>query len=420
MLPLHDRTRRQLAMLAFVLLCLVPTAVVLAYGITRQLPGHVTKEAARLGSLVRLKVSLARLDHLRPGAVRYEGLELADAETQKTVFRCRRLEASWQTRTGEDGAARPCLSLAAVGAEVDDGGLAHAWRLIQDLLACRTGGEPFDVQISADRLVLSWGEQVGTFAGVAGSLATGAKQAVADVSFRPAGADNAEAARLQLVRAKTPDPITGFILYTGGAPLPCSALALAWPGFDAAGPQSRFQGVLQATGTAKGWEGTLQGQFLAVDLERLVGRRFPHALSGPAQVVLESAGFREGRLEQLVGSVVAGPGQISRSLLDASAEHLGLARSQQIDPSQPSLHYEQLAFGFSLDANGLVVQGQCPPSGSGAMLVDRYGPLLAQSQWQPQPVAALVRMLIPAGAPQVPATLPAEALLRRLPLPAER
>ncbi len=85
MFQLYDGTRRRICLLAFLLFCLLPTTLVVAWGIARRTSWHVAEEANRLTSLCGLRVSLSAIRYVRPGEVVYEGLNLA---TQKPATRC--------------------------------------------------------------------------------------------------------------------------------------------------------------------------------------------------------------------------------------------------------------------------------------------------------------------------------------------
>ena len=119
MFRLHDTTRRRICLACFLGLCVVPTAIVLAWCAGRHLPGHVETEARKLSRAMGLSVSLESLDHLRPGTVLYGGLELTDPETGQTVLRCRVLEAAWKEIADQEGQARSSLMLIASQPEIE-------------------------------------------------------------------------------------------------------------------------------------------------------------------------------------------------------------------------------------------------------------------------------------------------------------
>lgn len=417
MFQLHDRTRRQLGLLAFVMLCLVPTVIVLASGVVWRLPHQAGREADRLSSLLGLQVSLQKVEYPRPGVIRYAGLELTDAETGKTVLRSSQLETQWHTATGKQERAHPCLILTATDPQLEADGLAQVWRLVHEVLTCRADRAGIDVRLSSAQLTLRLDDSPLKLVDVRGSLDARSEGTMADVHFRLADSEKGEGVKLRIGRNRQTEPATtGFALQTGETPLPCLALATAFPLLKPLG-QSRFQGDLWGSEAPGGWSGGLRGWFSDLDLERLLDGRSPQKILGAVQVAVEEGRFEHGRIEQLTGSMVGGQGKISRSLLEAAVTHLGLARSPELPGTEPLLPYEQLRLRFTLDSRGLTLRGQCQEDDSGVIFVDRYGPLLGQTNWQSQPVVALVRTLVPSVGLESPVTKETDWLLRYLPLP---
>jgi len=452
MFRLHDNTRRRICRAVFLLLCVVPTAGVSVWCARRHLPGVAAAEAERLERELGLDVSLAGLRYLRPGRVLYEGLELADPETGRPLLRCRALEADWQQSTDREGRPRASLVLIAsqpeieataadpqVGARQVGAPLGELLdRLLRRPTILRTvpGGSQTDVRLAAGQLTLRAAGGSQTLSELQGSIESFAGGTRAEASFRLAGIDTPQPIRIRVVRNRqiTP-PATGFELDTGGGAVPCGLLAIGLPLLERLGPRSRLRGYIWANQTgdgqrtateawSAGWDGEFAGQLYDVDLDDLVTGHFAHKLSGVAQVTIQSARFRRQRLEEAAGTLVAGPGVISRSLIDAAVEQLGLVRGAESPVPGELVPYEQLAAGFLIDARGLQLQGGCSPSGhrsevlaAGAILVDRQGRLLGEPVVQPQPVVALVRTLVPASQHQVPATRQTDWLIGHLPVP---
>ena len=446
MFRLHDNTRRRICRAVFLLLCVVPTAGVSVWCARRHLPGVAAAEAQRLERELGLGVSLAGLRYLRPGRVLYEGLELADPETGRPLLRCRALEADWQQFTDREGRPRASLVLIASQPEIEAAAAhpqvgarqvgAPLGELLDRVLRRATilrmvpGGSRTDVRLAAGQLTLRAADGSQTLSGLRGSIESFAGGTQAEASFRLAGIETPQPIRIRIVRNRqiTP-PATGFELDTGGGAVPCGLLAVGLPLLERLGPRSRLRGYIWAsqTGdnqTSTGWEGEFAGQVYDVDLDDLVTGHFPHKLGGVAQVTVQSARFRRQRLEEASGTLVAGPGVISRSLIDAAVEQLGLVRG--VEPQTPGelVPYEQLAAGFLIDARGLRLQGGCSGAGhrsealvAGTILADRQGPLLGEPVVQPQPVVALVRTLVPASQHQVPATRQTDWLIGHLPVP---
>jgi hypothetical protein len=418
MFRLHDKTRRRVSLVAFFGLCVVPTLFVLVWGVARHLPGHARAEEKRLSWQLGQKVSLGKVRHLRPGLLRYEDLEVSDPETGRLILRCRALEVDWERSSDQSGRSRPSLVMTASEPELDAAALGQVWELIERVLAGRAGSSEVHVRLAADQLTLRSAESPQKLTEVQGRIETLPAKAQADFLFRLAELPTPEPVQIRIGRNRqTEPPTTGFGLYTGGGALPCSWLAPGLPEFEAFGPQSRFRGYFWASRTPEGWDGELTGQFSDVDLERLVADRFSHTLRGSGQLTIQTARFRQGRLDQAAGSLLAGPGVISRSLLSAAALHLDMIPG--LAPNTPGalLAYEELALGFRIDPRGLQLRGGCAPSGSGVVLAGPYGPLLAEPVSQPLPVAALVQTLVPEGKAHAPATRQTGWLLGRLPVP---
>ena len=449
MFRLHDRTRRRICLAAFGLLCVVPTVLTGGWCIWRHLPGRVAAEAAALQRELGLDVSLQGLKHLRPGIVLYEGLALFDPETGETVLRCRVLEAARSQTAGKEGQSRTTLGLIASQPEIEVGSLDRLGQLLLRLMQRRPGTDPVDLRLTAADVTLRSQQSSQTLAGLLGEITTLPNRTHAEIAFRlasvdsasvdsasvdsasvdsasvdSASVDSAEPIRIRVVRNReTIPPSTGFQLDTAGQPIPCDVLAMGLPILEPLGPRCRFRGYLWANeapgGRASGsWNGELIGQLLDVDLGRQVTDRFPHRLSGTAQLTLRSARFYEGRLEDASGTLVAGPGVIGRSLMDAAVGYLRLYRDNEPPASGDLVPYEQLAMDFRIDSQGLTLRGRCPGGRPGAILVDRQGRWLGEPVLQPLPVVALLQTLVPASHVQVPATRQTDWLMRHLPLPA--
>lgn len=156
MFQLYDRTRRRIALAALVVLALLPTVIVLAYGVAWRLPQHVQAEAERLGDRIGMKVSMRAIRHLRPGLVRYEGLELLNPETGRPVLRCGTLQAGWDQIADDQGRQQAVLLLSAADAEIDTAQAEQLWRLADRLFwGGPTGRSKFGS--SAATCTCSWG-----------------------------------------------------------------------------------------------------------------------------------------------------------------------------------------------------------------------------------------------------------------------
>jgi hypothetical protein len=235
-----------------------------------------------------------------------------------------------------------------------------------------------------------------------------------------AGPAAAEPVRFRVVRnCQTLPSATGFELNTGGNTLPCPLLAAVLDDWAMLGPESRFRGYFWANALPDGWQGgAVDSAWLDVELGGLLGEPFPHTLGGRAQITVDRAWFRRGRLEAAEGSITAGPGSVSRSLIDAAAEHLKLVRGVKPSGPAPVVRYERLSFGFRIDADGLrLAEDPNPVVGPRAILASDTGVLLGGPADQPLPIASLLQTLAPGSRHPIPGTQQTDWLARRLPLP---
>jgi hypothetical protein len=404
--------------MAFLLLGLPPLLAVGAWCAWRHSNAHVRLAAEAMSQRLGLTVSLRNLAHPRPGVDVYQGLQVIDPETGRTVLRCRSVEVRTgsTSATSEDG--YPELIVTADTPELELRGLEELSRLIQEAMQGRLGPRNPRWTFSAAEVHLVAGGTSQTLIEVQASTSAPAGGVQAEMAFRLPKLNMPEPARIRLGRNRQiSPPAAGFELSTGGTKLPCSLLGLGLPEFQRAGANSRFSGYVWANQNLGGWQGEMVGQWSNLDLGELLGDRSAHKLTGPAEVYLQFARFRDGRLEEAAGTISAGPGVVSRSLLTAAVERLSLTRGA--DPNTPGefVPFEQLAVAFLLNSKGLQLQGRCAGTGQGSILVDRYCRLLGDPVMQPRPVTALLQMLVASGEQQVPASRQAERLLRVLPLP---
>ena len=414
MFQLHDRTRRWITLTAFVVLALLPTVIVLAYGVAWRLPQHLQAEAERLGDRIGMKVSMRVVRHLRPGLVRYEGLELLNPETGRPVLRCGTLQAGWDQIVDAEGHQQPALLLSATDPEIDTAQLEQLWRLADRLFLGRADG-PLEVRLTCGDLHLRLGDNRQTLVQPELAVTTDSVGTQAELRFRLPGGDSSAPVRLRVARdRRTQPPLTRFDLDTGAAAMPCWLLATGLPSFEGLGTESRYCGALGAALLPQGWEGGLKGRFSRLDLDKLVTDRFPHKLSGLADVVIGQAEFHQGRLAKLDGAISAGPGVVSRSLVDDSAQFLRLAVATDPGMVVPELPYQLLAASFQLDHSGLEIHGLCQPEGSRVILTGPYRWIVGEPDVQPQPLAGLLQTLIPVQHIRVPAG--ADWLFDRLPM----
>ncbi len=364
-----------------------------------------------------MSVSLARVEHPHPGAVRYVGLELAERETGQTVLRCPTVEAEWKEIDDEGGDSRNTLVLVASEPEIEAAGLEPLGELLQRMFRRRMSPAEVDVRLVAGRATLCSGETTQAFSDLQASVRPAADGIEGLLDFRIVGHDTPEVVRVYMKRnAQADPPALHCEFYTGGGLIPCRVLKEIWPVFGRLGPKSLFGGHVRLVQSEGTWAGELAGRVDRVDLDAISSDRFPHRITGTAQLTVRHARFGQNRLERIDGTLIAGPGNVGRSLIDAAVNELGWRLGIATVATRGMLSYQQLAFDFFVDGGGLQVRGRCSDEMAGVVLSDpSSGLLLGEPSVQPQPLTALARMAGPIGAAQVPATHEAQWLVRWLP-----
>lgn len=405
---LHERTRRLICRLAFIALCVLPTSVVLAWSVTRHLPGHVAAEVETLRALTGLHVTLGRLTHPLPGAVLYENLELADPETGAIVLRARVVELTQQANK---------TLVQASQAELTGEGTADVWQLLERHLRRGTQRPTAQIFLSANELTWHGPSGSQTLTDFTGRIGPTTQGIEAELKFRLAGQELVDLASLRIERKLIDSqPSTHVQFNTGGGRLPARVLAPLVAAEAWLGPKAQFDGFLSFEEKQGRWTGDLQGRLIAVDLDTLVSQHFPHTLSGSADVTIRKAVVTENRLLEADGSLKCGPGMIGRSLLTAGVEHLGMRSAVQLPPSVTTAPFRQLACTFVLSRRGLQLFGECAGA-PGTMIDADSGVLWQQPSYEAQPVASLIRMLVPQSEVQVPASHESQRLIDVLPVP---
>src|SRR5262249_28613461 len=141
-----------------------------------------------------------------------------------------------------------------------------------------------------------------------------------ELTFSTSEANEAEKVTLHVMRdRRTNPPTSSFELLADEAPLPCALADPLWSAAPWFGPEAEFRGSVTSTeGVDAVWTTAIRGRFSKVDVRNAIEAHFPHAMRGPAEVVLEEASLLDERLVLAKGTITAGPGHIARSLIESS------------------------------------------------------------------------------------------------------
>jgi len=415
---MHDRTRRLLCRLGFLLFGVAPTLGVATWISVVRSPAYIAACKAecesRLSAALGLAVSVEQTHRLLQGVTLLDGVVLTEPETGVPIARIRHLEFGRQ-----DGR----LIVLASQPEIDGQHIWRLWEALHDrvLRACPAAGAEVEFYAGEVTIRQADGPAATTLTDVRSRLTTTDVGPQATIEFRDVALQMSEPAQLRITRNRqVKPPATRWALNTRSTALPCSVLADYLDVLRTLGERATFQGTIEAMPAAEGWEGEIAGRFRDVDLDR-VTELLKHKLSGSAEVLFRRATFRAGRLIDAAGDVSCNGGVVSRSLLYQANKSLGLiADSRLLTPQANALLlFRELKLGFTLDKDGIQIAGQCQSAGPGVVMTDEGGPLLSNQSREAVQVTALVRTLAPDTGEQVPANYEAYQLLHVLPIPSD-
>jgi hypothetical protein len=374
-----------LCRLGFWLLCVLPACAIVAASWWVGSDAHRLASQQQLSERFGLSVTFEGIAWTHPDGMRFDAFKLADPESGAMLATARSLRVVQQEGR---------LFISADGLEL------HAARLIdlQELVnrQLRLGKLDDRIRVAADKVVVVLADKSRlTMEGAQAQCDFTKTAAQAKVEFRPVDREHSGVVAIRVVRNRqTTPPSVGFEIDATGSPLPCCLVAPIVPAVAQLGENCRFRGGLWGISTPDGWNAEFAGRsvFEEVDLATLVAESFPGQLEGKANLTVEGAKIVAGRIERMHGDLTCGGGAIHRELAKSLAEDLSLDAAGAGKTFGASHPFSELAFGFALDAEGLLISGRCGTGPKGSVLVDRFG--IAITEPAPAmrlPVAAIER-----------------------------
>jgi hypothetical protein len=332
---LHYKTRRLICRIAFVVCCALPSAGVVAWAGWLCTAGHARQVSAELSTFVHAPVRIAGVSYPRPDLARYLNLVIEHPETRRPMLRATEVETGGPERSRVILVTHP---------EIEAAALAELLSLLEQELkqggssarSAAIASEAHEVRLHAAELTLRLADRTETLTDLVATLGTIDGHRAADLQFRVRGLSMPQPARVRYYRKSPDDLATGFALDTGESSLPMWLAGLFAPWPNGLGEQATFRGQIVMEQSAEGWQGELQGVLASVALKGLLpatasrgelapgsmSAREGHRLDGLAEVRIKHARFSHGRLESMSGSLVAGPGFMSQSLVVAAVKML--------------------------------------------------------------------------------------------------
>jgi hypothetical protein len=428
MLALTRPHRQVAATLALAVFTVVPTVYVSFQVWRSRRPEHVREIERELGHMLGLRVSIQSVRHPRPGEDVLTGVVLRPEGAGDPAAA---VSTEWLhvRREGHD------LTLEAHGLKVAGDAPSLVLAQASGLFAKAESTKFKTVSFAADGCDLALGKDLHyRISAIAGRLSipapSGAPILTASCQIPADGLPTR--CELALFRERTETGSHSAIAFKTmeGPPLSARVLDPFFASADWLGATSHVDGslALRQVGSS-GWEATFEGNLYDVNLATLTDRQFPdHRLRGLGRLRVDSARWGElpggkqgfGWLEAR-GSLTAGQGSISSSLLAALATDLKFRLPKRHDTSALDVEFHNLGLRFALSPQGEIrFDGDLGPEfAPGAILArgDRTAPLASAPDGAAS-VVGLRKALVPVTSSEmlVPARAESE-FMRHLPLP---
>jgi hypothetical protein len=389
------RIRRARA--AFLVLGLLPFAVLAGWAIQRRSAAHREDVRGRWQHALGLGMSIDAVEHPRPGVTRARGVSIVSPTGSRLVeFPLVEVEAA----VGEDRLRVDVVRLDGRAAAAI-GDLAREWLR-------RDARHPRNCVIDVEEV--SWSSGRGGAADASDASSRGLRvECVAQDGTRAIRATRREgnADLLRVVRS-----VVAAADGAGGERLEIEAdledsvpldVVMALAGFDAGpaivvGEQATIAGRCTAVVDDEGWRGDASGRLLGIDVSRCVAPLGTRA-AGEASLDVDRLAWRGGRLVAATARCRVGPGWIDPAFCDRLAMALG-CRPARAAADGSGRRFDAAGFGVRVDGGGVVI-GALPETPRALAVVD--GAVLLDEPPNVVPFERLAWVLSPPSAAFVPA-----------------
>ena len=431
MFPLTRTVRQAIATVALVVFTVLPTGYVAYTSWRLNRPGHIRDTEIELGRQLGLQVTIDGIRYPRLGEVTYKGLVLRQAEPRgKGLTEIARAGEARIVRSGRE------LTIFAedlqLRGESPSLALAHLGSMLQ-----RSATVPFErVGLTSPTCTIDLGAESLSFRvhDLAGEFVADRDKPIVRMGYRMSEESRASTrCEMTLARHRSAESAETVLSFrtVEGVPMSARVLDSFFDSRSWLGEKARVEGSLtirQKDG--KDWEAEFQGNLVDIDLEAIVGRRFPkHRMVGLAKLGVKSARWTElpahGRgWAEAEGELTAGQGSIGVDLLQAMARELKFRispRFSRIDPRHTVVDFRRLGLAFAIRPDGeIALNGSLGSEFSpDTVLAGLTSPIIFAPQGTAS-VPGLIKTLFPVGGNDakylVPLTSQSQVLLH-LPVP---
>jgi hypothetical protein len=294
----QQAARSRVVRTTFVVACLIPCALVVAWAGLRRTGWHRDRLVRQWAGALGMPLSVDSVEHVRPGSVRLHGVRVDD-DRRGPLVEIPRIDVESSGTEVRIRLPELTCSPAAIAA------IVHLGRVWLD--------EParFDRNVVIDVARIGFDDAVGTATDAADH---------ACVRIECVGTESGRAIRLRT----EPESGEGFVVQslagTDGpgrrmavrgmvakpVPIAAVAAALGWSaGGQAAGPVAHLTGAIDAEWSGHGWEGAFSATLTDVDLAAVTAT-LPWYARGRARVVVDECRMTAGRMKSIRAGVEVG------------------------------------------------------------------------------------------------------------------
>ena len=406
----------------FVLAGILPCAALVSFAVWWNSARHVAEFERECATLLGMPVEIGRIEHLRPGTLRLEGVAVR-ADTGEMVL---------QMPTFEVESSATEIRLATGRLECTPRAVAFLAQKAGDWL-----GQP---ERFSKALIIDVGEVVwrlddfaqtplpsaGRPAGIHAECVSVAGVRAVRVRREPQTADEIRVQSTIVPAAEAANTAAGSAASTRrlnvqgviDEPLPAAIVAaLAQMPASAGltpGRDALIRGRITAVCGAGRWSGECAGVLERIDLATCTANA-THRLTGEADVTISSLRFDRGRLVNCDADCSAAAGRVSQAFLDAIAGVLGCRAGPAFRSlaSDQIRSYDDLACRIRIDERGLTIRA---PGDRAGVVMRSQGLALLEEPAEPVPTERLAWLFSPPGRVPVPASDESAWLLSWLPL----
>jgi len=402
----QQAARSRVVRTTFVVACLIPCALVVAWAGWRRTGLHRDRLVREWAGAVGMPLSVDSIEHVRPGSLRLHGVRVEDHRGGPLV-EVPRIDVESSGTEVRIRLPELTCSPAAIAAIVD---LGRGWldepaRFDRDVVidVARIGfADTFGTATDAANRAGVRIECVGNESGRAIRLRTEPESEEGFVVQSLAGTDGP--GRRMAVRGMVAKPV----------PIAAVAAALGWSaGGQAAGPAAHLTGAIDAEWSERGWDGVFSATLAEVDLAAVTATLPWHA-RGRARVVVDECRMTAGRMMSIRAGVEVGAGGLEQAGLEALVTTLGCRPGPGWRPAtrRGEVGFVGGAASLEIDRRGLRIE---TPASPGILFVD--GGALLEPPVAGVSLDRVARALSPATTLAVPATPMSGWLLSVFPFP---